>query len=247
MRLGAVDGDDEALVRSVGNLGRDPPRHRKAGSDAGHRRLSVVRERVVGAGRDAGDRGPSAVHRHRAMGAVAAEDHDRRHPFGHHRADRAARILDRAGHRELEVPQGGEPLPTRVPRALDSAFHVSPDAGSLRHRKHLGDPAGPEAGEHPEHDVCPVRHLEARRVGDDTPDVPCGKGIRDETDPHSVHPSDPSARHVEGPPRSCRVPALSMSLQADRSGVRATFLGATLPGRRTRVDTREAGRSARAG
>ena len=93
------------------------------------------------------------------------------------------------------MPQRSKPLVTRIPGTLDPAFHVQADAAAFGHREHLGDTAGPETSEHPEHDVGPIRYLEARRIGDDAPDIPRGKGICDKTDPHSARSFDRDAGH----------------------------------------------------
>ena len=209
--LGTVDGHEEALVRGVGDAGRHAPRYREAGREAGHRRLAMIREGIVGPRRDTGDGDPAAVHRHRAVGAVPAQNDDGRDALGHHCADRAAGVLHRAGHREVEMPHGGEPLVADVPGPLDAAFDVGADAAPFRHRDHLRHAAGPEAGEDPEYDIRPVRDLEARRIGDDAADIPRRKRIRDETDPHFV----PSHWH-SGEPRA------SPSIAAAAEGLHET-------------------------
>ena len=217
--LRPVDGHEEALVRGVGHVGGHAPGHREPGREAGHRRLAVVREGVVGPRRDGGDGGPAALRRHRAVGAVAAQDDDGRDLLVEHGADRAAGVFRRAGHREVEAPHGSEALAARVPGPLDPAFDVGVDAAPFRHRDDLPHAAGPEAGKDPEHDVRPVRDLEARRVGDDAADVPRGEGVRDEADPHSV----PSRWRAGEPPSCPSAPAAAEGLhetaaRANRTG-----------------------------
>jgi hypothetical protein len=136
-----VGGGQDAVLLAPDDQDRDAQAVQLAGQD---RRLA---SRRVHGGRHRAQRLLDA-----AVGAVAAEDHDRRHlPLGHgqHGVGRGARVL---AQRHLQHLQLGQALGGQVPgAAAEVALEALGEAGAGRHHDHPVHPGGAEPGHEPVH------------------------------------------------------------------------------------------------
>ena len=101
LRRAAVKCNLDLLIEAIRNLLRYFAGGRKPGGEPGDRGFAMQRKRIVGSGRNAGDRHRAAFSHDRPVGAVAAKDDDDRNSGRTHQSGGAKRIFDRPGDRHL--------------------------------------------------------------------------------------------------------------------------------------------------
>ena len=184
----AVDGDLQLLGPPHQLVAAHPAGRHQAGRQPGHGGLAQLREGVVGAGGQRAQRDVAAVPGHHPVGAVAAQDHDRRHlPLGHgqHGLGRVARVL---AQRHLQHLQLGQALGGQVPgAAAEVALEALGEAGAGRHHDHPAHPDGAEPGHEPVHHRALLGVVEHRGPGHQPADVPPGRGVGDDADADGDH------------------------------------------------------------
>ena len=186
MVLRSVDGDEEALVRAVGNVGRGPARSPP----------NRWRDRSPSARGDRGRRCWCRSRRRRwgsARSPSPPRDGCRRRP---------APRWPRRPPPPSRGPPGGCPPPCRSPEIRDGARGANRSPAGVAGRARSRGPRGrgcrparasraPPTPHRPPRQASIRSTMFARSVtwrlaalAIDAPDVPCGKRIRDQTDPH---------------------------------------------------------------
>jgi hypothetical protein len=107
----------------------------------------MQRKRIVGPGRNAGDRHSAAFSHDRPVSGVAAKDEDDRNSGGTHQSSSATRIFDRPGDRHLQERQARETRLAAAARMFDAAHDVRAYAAYVRHHHHIGNAGSGERGE----------------------------------------------------------------------------------------------------
>ncbi len=177
---------------------RDAPAGKKPDGHPSDRGLAHLGKGVVRARRQPGNRHGTVIvnelARHRAMGAVAAQNHDRRHAHALQKPGRGERVLDRGRGLHIQELDGRQRV---IGAAPDMALQKGADTTAVGHDPGPLDATGRCGAEQSKHDVHPIGDLQVSGIGHNAPDVARRYGVGDNT--NAGFKSVGHASHTEVP------------------------------------------------